>query len=235
MTYEHISRQFGVGLYSSDDRSLGLAHNPQAAAAVRNLFEIDLRLRAAGALFDPEEAFIQGRAFEELPISSGRAWNHFYNSNNHIGHQNAAARPLEFLMLPTVGANRAPFGTYYRASQYISMTVGAANRDLAARFIDFFVNDLEGNRILLAERGVPIPTNVWDDLHSRVDANNRYLFDIINRIAPFVSPTDPPYPPAAGEAMDAMRPFHLQILTGRLPLDPGFNQMVNAANTVLSR
>ena len=235
MAFEHICRQFGVGLYSADDKSMGYTNNPQAWAAIKALDEIDLRLKAAGALYDPEDSFILGRSMEELPISTGKTWNNYHWSNQHIGQQNAANRPLEYVMMPTVAGNKPPFGTYFRASMYISMLESSKNKDLAAKFIDFFVNDLEANRILLAERGVPIPTNVREDLYNRVDAANRYLFDYITKVTPFVSPTDPPYPAAAGEASDVRRPFQLEILTGKISVDDGLTQMTQAANAVLSR
>jgi len=235
MAFEFICRQFGTGLYSADGKSMGYTNNPQAYAAIKNLFDIDLRLKAAGALYDPDDAFILGLSMEEIPLSLGKTWNNYNWSNQHIGMQNAAKRPLEYVMTPTVNGNKAPFGTYYRASMYISMLASSANKDLAAKFINFFVNDLDANRILLAERGVPIPANVRNDLYGRVDAANKYLFDFITKVSPYVSPSDPPYPPSAGEASDVRRPFVLQMLTGKIPVDTGLAQMTQAANAVLSR
>jgi multiple sugar transport system substrate-binding protein len=130
---------------------------------------------------------------------------------------------------------RAPWGLYYRAGQYISMLSSSTSKDLSARFINFFVNDLEANRILLAERGIPIPTDVREDLAGRVDANMKYLFDYISRITPFTSPANPPYPAAAGESQDMIRPIVLQALNGRITPDAAMTQMVQAANAVLGR
>jgi multiple sugar transport system substrate-binding protein len=235
ITIEHICRQFGNGYYAADDKSVGWTNNPQAAAAIKGLFEMDARLAAAGALYDPGDGFIQGRSMEEGPFATGKIWNSLHWSNQHIGQQTAAKRPLEYWMVPTVAGNKAPFGTYFRASMYISMLESSKDKDLAAKFINFFVNDLDGNRILLAERGVPIPTNVRNDLYALVDANNKYLFDYITKVTPFVSPTDPPYPARAGESEDARRAIHLQMLLGRVPIDTGFAQFTQASNAVLSR
>ena len=232
---EHISRQFGSPYFSADGKSLGVTNNQAAYNAYKAIIDMDLRLKAAGALYDPEDSFIQGRSMEEMPLARGKTWNDYHWSNQYVGHSNAAGRPLEYLILPSVAGNKPPYGNYFRASQYISMLSSSANKDLAAKFIDFFVNDLEANRILLAERGVPLPSNVRDDLYGRVDANNKYLFDFITKITPFISPTDPPYPSTAGESDDAIRIVRLQILTGQIGADAGMTQMVQAANAILSR
>jgi multiple sugar transport system substrate-binding protein len=234
-TLEHIGRQFGAELFTSDERSMGIEANRNAFNAFRDYLNMELRLLAAGALFDPEEGFIQGLAMGEEPLARGRTWNNGAWSNQYFGHQNASERPLHFAMFPTVSGNRAPFGTYLRASMYISMLSSSENKDLAARFINFFANNLEANRILMAERGVPIPSNVRADLYYRVDANNQYIFDYITKITPLASPAPPPYPPNAGEVETALRSIVLQNMTGRITTDAALAQMISTANSILRR
>jgi multiple sugar transport system substrate-binding protein len=230
--FEHVVRQSGKPFFALNGKSLGFSDNP---ALLKEVIDIQLRLKAAGALYDPEDAFILGRAMEEEPISKGTAWNAFYWSNQHIGHINAAKRPLDYYIFPSNSGNKAPYGTYLKPSQFISILSASKNQDLAAKFVNFFVNDLEANRILLAERGIPAPSSVRDDLASRVDPNMKYLFDFITKVTPYTTPIDPPDPSAAGEVRDVMRPILLQCLTGRLSSDAAVTQMVQAANAVLSR
>jgi multiple sugar transport system substrate-binding protein len=235
MNWEHIVRQFGSPFFAPDHKSLGFTNNAQARAALKDNLDMLLRLRAAGALYDPEDAFIAGKAMEEEPISGGKAWNGFYWSNQHVGFVNAAKRPLEYYIYPSVNGNKEPYGTYLKPSQFISMLSASKNQDLAAKFVNFFINDLEANRILLAERGIPAPIDVREDLAPRVDANMKYLFDFITKVTPFTTPIDPPDAPQAGEVRDVMRPILLQCLTGRLDSATTVNEMIKAANAVLGR
>jgi multiple sugar transport system substrate-binding protein len=115
------------------------------------------------------------------------------------------------------------------------MLSASKSQDLAAKFVNFFVNDLEANRILLAERGIPVPSSVREDLAPRVDPNMKYLFDFITKVTPFTSPIDPPDPASAGEVRDVMRPLLLQALTGRISSEAATAQMIQAANGVLGR
>ena len=235
LIWEHIVRQFGVPFFSRDHKSLGFTNNAQAKAALVANLEMYLRLKAAGALYDPEDSFIAGRAMEEDPMEKGKAWHGTYWSNQHVGHQNASKRPLEYYLLPTVNGSKAPFGTYLKPGQFISILSSSKSQDLAAKYVNFFVNDLEANRILLAERGIPIPSNVREDLASRVNADMKYLFDFITKVTPVSTPIDPPDAPQAGEVRDVMRPILLQCLTGKMSAANAVDEMIKAANAVLGR
>ena len=233
--WEHIVRQFGVPFFSADHRSLGFTNHAGARAALVENLEMYQRLRAAGALYNPEETFLANIAMGEEPLATGRSWLAFYWSNQIVGFMGAAGRSLDYYLLPNVIGPQAPFGTYLKPGQFISMTTHSNNQDLAARYINFFVNDIEANRILLAERGIPIPTNVANDLAALVDADNRSVFDYIARIAPFVTPIDPPDAPATGEVRDAMRPILLRCLMGQISPTAAVDEMIRAANVILSR
>ena len=233
--WEHIVRQFGSPFFAPDHKSLGFTNNAQAKAALVADLEMYLRLRAAGALYDPEDSFIAGRAMEEGALARGKTWQATYWSNQHVGQQTAAKRPLAYYILPAVNAQQAPYGTYLKPGQFISILTSSKSQDLAAKYVNFFVNDLEANRILLAERGIPIPSNVREDLASRVNADMKYLFDFITKVTPYTTPIDPPDAPQAGEVRDVMRPILLQCLTGRVGAAAAVDQMIAAANAVLSR
>jgi len=221
-------------MFSKDGKSLGLTNNAAAQAAVKEIFlDMQLRLKAAGALYDPEDAFIPDVEFEEMPISFGKTWNAYEWSNEHVSMQEAAERPLEYYLCPTVDGNKAPYGTYLQPSQYISMLSSSKVKDLGAKFINFFVNDIEANRFLLAERGIPVPTDVRADLANRVDADMKYMFDFITRISPFTSPIDPPGPPAVDEMRDMTRPIVLQCYLGQLSSEAAMTQLIRTANDIL--
>ena len=236
-TIENVVRYFGVPMYASGGKSLGFTNNNAALAAVKEIIDVQLRLKAAGALYDPQDAFIPGRAFPEYPVAKGTAWNHFHWSNQHVALVSAAGRPLNFITCPAPAATgmKAPYGTYLKPSMLISMLTATKNQELSAKFINFFINDIEANRILMAERGVPIPTTILQDLSSRVDPNMKHTFDYITKATSVSSAIDPPDPARAGEARDAMKPILLDALMGRISSDAAVTQMVQAANAILGR
>ena len=231
--FEHIVRQTGASFFAADNKSLGWTNN---SAVIKDNLDMWLRIKAAGALFDPEEGFLLGLAMEEEPISRGKTWNSYYWSNQHIGHLNAAKRELNYLLFPNISASKPPkYGTYLKPSQFISIVATTQNPELAAKLVNFIINDLEANRILLAERGVPVPSDVLQDLSSRVDANTKAVFDYISKATPYTSPIDPPDASAAGEVRDVIRPILLSCMKGDIGTAAAVTQIIQASNSVLSR
>ena len=230
---ESLALQTNSSLFTADGRQLGMAVNQQTYDALKAYLEMELRLMTAGALFDPDDAFIQGRAMAEEPLERGRTWNMDFWNNQIEAHQDAANRKLESKMIPSITGNSSP-GMYLRSSMYISMAENSTNKDLAARFINFFINDIEANRILLGERGIPVPTDVKADLYSRVSAGTQYAFDYIDRITPFAS-SGTNYPANAGEVEAMLQNVTQRILTGRTTVDAGLQEMVRESNAILAR
>jgi multiple sugar transport system substrate-binding protein len=227
-------RELGYSFYSDDGKTMGWTSIP---GEVKEWLDINLRLKAAGALYDPEESFLQV-TMEEGPFARGKTWNAYYWSNQHVGHINAAKRDVIYIMNPNNPDLARPykkFGTYLKPSQFISILSASPSKDLAARFVNFFINDLEANSILLAERGIPVPTDVRDHLAPQVDAQMKTLFDYIGKVTPYTSPIDPPDPARAGEAEEAMRQVVLQCLLGRYSSIEAANEILRVTNEILAR
>ena len=69
-------------------------------------------------------------------------------------------------------------------------------------FINFFISDLDANRILLGERGVPIISAVREDIKKALDPAVQMVFDYIGLVGKGnASPIDPPDPPGTGEVL----------------------------------
>jgi multiple sugar transport system substrate-binding protein len=234
---ESISREFGVGRFTDDDRNFGIAVNEQARNAFRDWIAMQIRLRQAGVAYDPEDGFITTRAMEEMPLARGLTWNDDHWSNQYVAHQAAsqAKAKHEYKMLPTVAGRKAPFGIYLRASMYIAMLSTSNNKDTGARFVNFFLNDLEAGRIRLVERGVPIPAAVRNDIYPRLDAGNQHVMDYINRIGPLSSPANPPYPATAGETETIMRAILQRALMGQITADAAVAEMIREGTAILQR
>jgi multiple sugar transport system substrate-binding protein len=226
---EHRVREAGGSYYAKDGKGVGWIGLENE---VRELMELNIRLKAAGALFDPQEGFMV-TTMEEEPFSRGKTWNNYYWSNQHIGYINAAKRPIQYLMNPSIGPNRKQFGTYLKPSQFISMLSSSKNKDLAAKFVNFMVNDLEANSILLAERGVPVPTDVREDLAPKVDPNMKGLFDYISKVTPYTSPIDQPDPTKSGETEDTFKQIFLQAILGQISSADAANLMIQRAKEIL--
>ena len=231
--FEHISRQFNVPFFAEDQKSLGFTDNATVINAIKDVIDMNLRLKDAGALYDPEIAFTE-KSIEEETISKNETWNAFYWSNQHIEYVNSAHRPLDYYVFPTISRNKEYFGTYLMPSRLISILAPSKNKEISAQFVDFILNDEEANRILLAKYGVPVPKHIRDDLYPLIDPNIKSVFDYITKVTPYTSPIPPPDPLFTNRVLDAMRPFLIEALTGVISSDLAIRHIIEAANNILN-
>jgi len=223
--FEHLIRQQGDVLFGTT--GLGFTD----VSALREFYAIQLRLQDAGALIKPEVAFVSVSP-EEGEFAKGRSWVEFIWSNQFVATQNAAGRPLELGLMPILKGAKAK-GTYLKPSMFFSIPAKAANPKDAARFLNYFLNDIEVNDMLMGERGVPIPDDVRNHMATKVDAINKQIFDFISLASTNSGPIDPPDPPASGEFLKMVRDVTQEILLKRISLDAGVAKIMNEGNNIL--
>jgi multiple sugar transport system substrate-binding protein len=224
----NMVRQTGKSFFSADGKTLGFTDQ----ALIKEFFDIQLRLLEAGILYDPEDAGLTV-SVAETPFSRGLTWNMYYWSNQVVDAARAANRSIEICLLPKIaGAQR--FGTYLKPSMFFTIPSGAQNPDLAAKALDYFVNDLEANTYLKADRGVPVPDDVRAFLASKVDPLMKQSFDFVDLVGVNSSPIDPPDPPASGEIQAFMATLMSQVLTKSISSTEGTDRFFTRINQILA-
>jgi multiple sugar transport system substrate-binding protein len=115
-----------------------------------------------------------------------------------------------------------------------SIASTAKNPELAAQFIDFFVNDLEAGKILQVERGVPVNTDVQTAVLPSIDATAKKTVDYVNGIAGRVGAYPPAVPLGAGELDERVfRPLADKVAFGQLTPAEAGSELVSSADRIL--
>jgi multiple sugar transport system substrate-binding protein len=226
--FENCIRQTGAPVYTGDGKSLGFT----GTAVLKEFWDIQLRLLDKGILIPASEAFIQ-YAMEEGPLSRGKSWIQFIWNTQLTAQANAAGRPLNLLFIPRIEQYKRP-GTFLKPSMFFSIPAKAENPTLAAKFLNFFLNDLEANDIIRGERGIPVPDNVRDYLAPKMDANQKIAFSFLSEAVAYSSPVDPPDPGLAGEIRALFRDTTVQVLNKTISSQEGANRFITRANQILS-
>ena len=81
-------------------------------------------------------------------------------------------------LIPVLGTEEMG-GMEIRPGIHICMSSLSEQKDAAARLIDFLINDLDANRILDAERGMPASSVVRDALFQEFNEAQRAMAEII--------------------------------------------------------
>lgn len=129
------------------------------------------------------------------PIISGRAamarcWSHEMRS---LWQAAGEGRNLKLVPVPRIVGGRS--ANYVGASTFWSVTSGSQHPREAVLFINFFINSIEANEILMAERGVPVSVKVREAIRPKLDKIQAEMFDYINKVSQDAQPTPPSEPP----------------------------------------
>jgi multiple sugar transport system substrate-binding protein len=206
-------RQHGQTLYSADGKSLGYTDDKYFI----DFFNMELELFKAGALPGPAQR-LEIKTPEQELIVTEKAVMSETNSNQLIALQAAANRPLKLISFPN-DPNQVQNGQFIKPSMFFSVTKDCKNVDMAVKFIDFITNDVEANKILAAERGVPISSKIRDAIKPTLSDTAKIVFDYVEAVSKVASPIDPPDPEASGQIRAELEDLQQQILFGRISVE----------------
>ena len=105
-------------------------------------------------------------------------------------------------------------GMVVRSSQQMSIYSKSEKKEIAANFLNFFINSIEANKILNCERGVSVNSDVLAALKETTDEVTGKVYTIIDLIGSFpdAALTSPAEPACAEELADIIKKTYFQGL-----------------------
>ena len=229
--FEYYLRQRGYELFSADGNSLGYEDDSffvSFHSMMRKLIDV-------GAMPGPavwaEVAAIGG--LEAMLIVTQRAAMTSIHSNQNVAMGDAAGRELHMARFPTL-PGQVQEGHVLRPSMFLKIAANSEHQEEAAKFINFFTNDLEANEILLAERGVPVSSKVIEHLKPLLNFEQKLQFDFVSGIIPYVDAPERLAPVGQGEVMALLDRIRDKIALGEISLEDGAAMFRKEANTILA-
>lgn len=226
---ENMIRQTGESFFDKSGTKLGFTD----PALLIEFFNIQLRLLKAGMMTKVENAFID-KTPEESDLTLGKEWNGFFWSNQFVMMQAAVGRPLALALTPRIAGSKQP-GTYLKPSMFFTVARSSKNKDEAVKFVNYFINDLEANKILKAERGIPIVPKVRNALKEVVSPAEKQVFEFIDLVGKHSSPIDPAEPQGASEVTNLLRLIDQEVLYGTITPEKGAEKFIKQANEILAK
>ena len=230
--FDNMLRQTGQSFFNTKDgASLGF----KDTKLLIEFYNSQLRLLKSGVMTKPDVSFLTVTP-QESKLAKGEEWiGTGYWSNQVVMMQAAMGRPVEVVLLPKIANAKRP-GTFLKPSMFFSISKNSENKEEAAKFIDFFLNDIEANKVLLGERGIPIIPKVRNVLKDVVDPVNKQVFEYIELVGnKNSSPIDPPDPAGAGEVLKIFRTIDQEVLYGSISPEKGADKFIKEANKILAR
>jgi multiple sugar transport system substrate-binding protein len=187
----------GKTLFAPDGKSLGYSEKDDAVL-VNTLKMLQRLIKAGAAPSYAEYLATFGGASKNVQmdaIVTGKAAIESVWSNQVVAVSTAAGPGRHFAVvhLPRLKKGGTA-GNFLKPSQFFSVSSQSQNKIEAAKFISFFTNSIEANKILNAERGVPVAGKVRNALKEDVSPVMKEIFNYLDRVAKDAAPTPPPEP-----------------------------------------
>ena len=139
---------------------------------------------------------------EARPIVPGKSAIDYMWSNQLVAVWTAAGADRKFKLQTLPRPQSGQSENYFKPSQFISITSQTKHPKESAMFVDFITNDIDANKILLGERGVPIAPAVLEAVKSLSTPSQVEVLDYMARIQSDTSPLPPPDPAAQSKLND---------------------------------
>ena len=236
---EQIWKSLYLGLgqwsYANDGSQLGYTDDQPF---IDHLHMI-LRLQEAGAIpgRDEELARFISQGPEASPLVTKEAAMGYQWSNQIVAIQTAAGEDRNFYLTHVPRPEGGASSNYLKPSMFFSITKHAKHPEEAAKFINYFTNNIEANKVLLAERGVPISPKVQEALLPLLGKPQLAMFDFLKRVEADSSPIRPPDPPAHADIRNNVYIPEIidPVMFGLMTPEEGAAKLREEANKLLAK
>ena len=166
---------------------------------------------------------------------STMSWCAFNWTNQMVAMQAAAPEGMT-LGLTTLPSADPVKSNYLACSMYFSISANTAEPDEAVKFLNYFVNSVDANKILLGERGIPVSSVVGDAIVDDLDDVTKQVVAFVNNVVvPNSSPTPAADPDGASEVHAANRELVEQISYGAISAEEAAQMFIDTATEILNR
>ncbi len=228
--FDNWIRQTGKSFFSPEGTSLGFNDN----VLLTEYFNLQLNLLKAGVLVKPQVAF-ETANMEEDQFAKGNSWLQYVWSNQVPATLKAANKSKGGIaLLPKIENSQRP-GAFLKPSMFFAVAKTSTKKEEAVKFINYFINNIDANKVILGERGVPIIPIVRDSVKTMVDPVAQQVFDFIKLVGDNSSPIDPPDPVGTGEVLKLFKTIDQEVLFGKTSPEDAASKFIKQANEILAK
>ncbi|MGG1516556.1 extracellular solute-binding protein [Paenibacillus oryzisoli] len=228
--FEMLVRQDGRALF--DGNKLGAS-----AEDFTSWYSMWDELRKNRGITSAEVTAAMSNALETRPLALGTAAMDVVWSNQIIAFQKAMKNQSDTLKIQVVPhlTGEKKIGEYLKPSMFISASAKSAHPKESAMVIDFLVNDPEAAQILGSERGIPVNSQIREQLKPSLSPTDKNVFDFIDNVSKHSSDIDPPYPQGYAEIDKNFKTASEKISFGQDKIENVISQFTSNTNTILSK
>lgn len=163
---------------------------------------------------------------EDNTIVKGESAVNIIPASQYANFANAANKDLQMILLPGAESSTA---TMVPASIHICMSSKSENKEAAARLIDFLVNDVDANKIMKAERGIPASGAVREGMEDTFSDQQKKVAAIVDQAVGYSSANDAPAMEGSTEIQNLIKEYEERIMYKDVTPEEAYDAIAEAA------
>lgn len=237
---EYILRGEGKVLFGKNDGKLGVT-----AADVQPYFEVyEQGVKEGWHLDTGVFSSIDSSSIEQDPLVYGtdpgaRSWVSFKFTSQLSALQKVAdANDGAKLKLYAWPASDVAKADYVKPGQFWAISKTSKNKELAAKYINWYTNEEEPVKIMGTDKGLPVNSDMLKAIEGELSEGDKAAVEFFNsEVIPNSSPINPPAPAGASEVngKDVLQGIEESVLMGKLSSADAATQFVDLANQALAK
>lgn len=224
--FEVFARQHGEAMFT-EDGELGFSDETLA-----DWFRIIIKSRDSKAEPRPSLSVeTHAGGVDQALVGTNKGAMGSWWSNELPTLTNSAGHELKLLRFPGESQEQQA-GMYYKPAMFWAASSRSDHPEEAATFINWLVNSPEAAEIQLSDRGLPINTELREQIFDKLEEPDQQSGEFLEEIGPDLADPPPLPPPGAGEVQDIMLQLNEQVLFGQLTADQAaqrFREQASAA------
>jgi len=225
--FGYFLRTKGATLYNAEGTGLGYEDDSLFVEHFSRLAKLVEEKKAP-----TPDAIAQVKGLEDDFVVKEQAIGIWQWSNQFVALQQFTNRPFELAPLPGPNATQ---GLYLKPSMFFSISENSKVKEEAAKFINFFVNDVEANKLILGDRGVPVSSVVKEGMKDVLSPAQVQVFDYVAWAETNSSVMDPADPIGASEVYASLNSMVEQMNYNKISPEDAAARFRQEANSILSK
>lgn len=229
MLFNYYLRQYSQSLYSDDGKKLGYSDDKSFVNFV-SLFKGMQDAKAEPTVDQYTQINAKGK--EQSLVAQSQAGFMFEWSNYPAI---VASTNPNLKLAPMPNDSQTVKAMYLKPSMFFSISNNSKYKKQCAEFINWFINDLDANKIINAERGVPVSSKIRSAMESSLSAQNQRTFQYVDEVSRNSSKVSPPDPTGSSEVRTQLNNEVDAVLYGKKTAAQAASDFRSEANNVLGR
>lgn len=187
----------------------------------------------------PTDLGVDTNAVEQNPMVYGSgpetmSWCALDGASLLQAYQDAAPEDME-IALTTVPASDPVKSNYVKPSMYFSISANTSDPDAAVEVLNYLINSVDANEIMLGERGVPASTEVAEAISGMLSEEGQTVSDfMLNILMPNSTPIAPPNPLGSSEVKDLLLQLEEKVGYGEVTPEEASKEYFEKGNQILA-